>query len=377
MTFNPPTSLPLAARTYAEFGFPVFLLAPRTKVPMAGSHGFKDATADPEKVTELWRMNPECNIGLPTNGLLVIDVDGSKNAWPGDSALLSDLKKAPWASTPGGGTQFLFRQPAGKNWRGSQSELAPKVDVRANGGYIAVAPSIRCEGPYFWHREPIFPASSLCEPPRWLIEPLDNLTYRTTTAKATAKAKYKTEDTQDNICPVPFSLVPNGRRQTNERLFDLARFVLGAGCNPEVAIQEWIRRTPSKYLTRPHAYYKKKFYAALKLVLYPQGTGPVIERTIELAQVDNQALFPEITNPTKRLLIRTCMELQRHHGAAPFFLSCHMAGRVLGVVHSYAHQMLGDLIAAGILKISWAGKPGNPRATRYFYLGPLAPMEPP
>src|SRR5215471_7244663 len=71
------TKLFATALGYARFGLPIFPLAPRSKKPLAGSHGFEDASTDRKVIEGWWTENPECNIGLalgPARRLL-LDLD--------------------------------------------------------------------------------------------------------------------------------------------------------------------------------------------------------------------------------------------------------------------------------------------------------------
>ena len=120
-----------AALRYAELGYPVFPCLPGGKAP-ATPHGFLDATTDAGQIEAWWTARPDANIGMPTAGLLVVDVDGADNPWPGDD--LEALGECPVSQTPRGGRHYIFRQPAGKSWSNTASRLAPKVDTRANGG---------------------------------------------------------------------------------------------------------------------------------------------------------------------------------------------------------------------------------------------------
>src|SRR5207249_9870257 len=123
-----------------------------------------------------WTQHPSANIGIPTQGLVVIDIDGDANPWPGnDPEQMLDLAAGPLALTPRGGSHRLFRQPAGKSWRCTEGRLAPKVDTRADGGYIVVPPSAAAGGTaYCWVRglELDEPPGRLPEPPAWLVEQL-------------------------------------------------------------------------------------------------------------------------------------------------------------------------------------------------------------
>ena len=72
-----------AALRYAELGYPVFPCVPGGKAP-ATAHGFLDATTDAGQIDGVVDEHPDANIGMPTAGLLVVDVDGADNPWPGD-----------------------------------------------------------------------------------------------------------------------------------------------------------------------------------------------------------------------------------------------------------------------------------------------------
>jgi len=170
-----------AALAYAEMGYGIFPCAPGGKVPLT-EHGFLDATTDPAKIEAWWTQHPTANIGMATQGMLVIDadvVDGRPNPWlDGVPDKQLSLAVAPMSITPRGGQHHIFRQPPGKAWRCTEGKLAPKVDTRADGGYIVVPPSIREDGrAYRWQEtlELAVGPGQLPEPPAWLVERLDRI----------------------------------------------------------------------------------------------------------------------------------------------------------------------------------------------------------
>ena len=159
-----------AALRYAELGYRVFPCAPGAKHPIT-QHGFKDATTDPAQIEQWWTQHPLVNVGIATEGLLVIDIDGVDTPWPSDLERIADLAFAgAVAQTPRDGRHYIFRRPEGKRWRCSTGKLAPGVDVRTDGGYIVAAPSEIEEGPYRWGE-----GLELDEPPAWLAAALDAL----------------------------------------------------------------------------------------------------------------------------------------------------------------------------------------------------------
>ncbi|MCP4594521.1 MAG: DUF3987 domain-containing protein [bacterium] len=163
-----------AAIRYVELGYPVFPCVSGGKAPLT-KHGFKDATTDPAQIEAWWSKHPDANIGMPTAGLLVIDVDGADNAWPSDPDKAQDLACGPVSLTPRGGRHHIFRQPKGKEWKNTASRLAPKVDTRANGGYIVVPPSVVDGKPYRWAEtlELDDAPEQLPEPPVWVVAQID------------------------------------------------------------------------------------------------------------------------------------------------------------------------------------------------------------
>lgn len=165
-----------SALRYAEMGYRVFPCAPDDKRPIT-RNGFKNGTTDAGKIEEWWTRHPRANIGIATEGLIVIDVDTAANTWPGDPERSCDLSAAPLALTPRGGCHRIFRQPAGKAWRSTTSRLATKVDTRADGGYIVAPPSVIQGKPYQWAPglELDETPDRLPEPPPWLVAELDAL----------------------------------------------------------------------------------------------------------------------------------------------------------------------------------------------------------
>ena len=162
------------ALNYAELGYPVFPCAPGRKQPLT-ARGFHDATTDSAQIEAWWTQHPNANIAIATAGLVVIDVDGPENPWLADQPeRLCDLMTGAVAVTPRGGKHYIFRAPDGSNIRCRAGQLAPRVDVRAEGGYILVPPSRVGGKPYLFAPglELDRPLAQLPEPPAWLLAEL-------------------------------------------------------------------------------------------------------------------------------------------------------------------------------------------------------------
>jgi hypothetical protein len=159
-----------AALAYARRGVPVFPCSPGGKAPLTAG-GFWDAATDPARVKAWWSRSSRANVGVPTgrrSGLLVLDVD------PDDGGLESlaslerrdgPLPRTARARTGGGGLHVYFRYSAsglGVEVRNSASWLGAGLDVRGEGGYVVVPPSVTA-APYEW-----LDRSPLAEP-GWLL----------------------------------------------------------------------------------------------------------------------------------------------------------------------------------------------------------------
>lgn len=148
-----------AALYYARFGWQVFPLVPRGKVPMT-AHGFMDATTDAAQIIEWWTKRPDANIGIATgerSGLFVVDIDG-----PAGEATLARLgwkvDRCVMAKTGLGFHLFFRHQPGLNNTAGiigreGDSKERTGIDSRGDGGYVVAAPSIHPNGTeYRWER---------------------------------------------------------------------------------------------------------------------------------------------------------------------------------------------------------------------------------
>jgi Bifunctional DNA primase/polymerase, N-terminal len=164
-----------AALQYAALGLPVFPLAPRTNVPMKGSHGYKDATTDPARIREAWRAAPMANVAVATGaGRLVVDTDPRNGGDDSLDELVEQHGELPetWqAQTPRRGSHRWFGYPSDLQVR--TTEIAPGVDVKAEGGHVAVPPSRRRDGGYIWLAGQEPSDLPMAPAPAWLLSALE------------------------------------------------------------------------------------------------------------------------------------------------------------------------------------------------------------
>lgn len=164
----------VALRYVVELGFPVFPLTPRGKHPLHGSGGVHDASSHPEQIGDWWDAHPDANIGLAcgaASGLFVLDVDGAEGE-RALSALGAAACRTIEQRTSKGRHRF-FRAP-GVPVRNSVSRLGPALDVRGDGGYVVVPPSVHPSGfRYSWTFDPF--TTMVADAPAELLEALASI----------------------------------------------------------------------------------------------------------------------------------------------------------------------------------------------------------
>jgi hypothetical protein len=136
-----------------ELRWAVFPLRPRAKEPLT-EHGHKEASLHEKQIREWWAKWPKANIGIPTGiWFWVLDIDPRHG---GDASLMAlvarhtALVDTIQQLTGGGGRQYFFGMPDQMKI-GCHVGVWDGIDVRGQGGYIVVPPSIHPSGkPYVW-----------------------------------------------------------------------------------------------------------------------------------------------------------------------------------------------------------------------------------
>jgi len=167
--------MPRAAQGYISHGWPTFVLS-SSKTPVANCdpcraehttpaqmeacscltcHGFYSATFDLDRVAEMIRLHPRGLLAIRTgapSGTAVVDVD-APHGLPVMRQYIADglLPRTVAQRTGGGGYQLLYRHPGVRIPSGAGKGGAG-VDIKADGGYVVVAPSVhpRTRRPYRW-----------------------------------------------------------------------------------------------------------------------------------------------------------------------------------------------------------------------------------
>jgi hypothetical protein len=163
------SSLGNAAIADAARGFAVLPCVPRGKVP-ATPHGCRDASKDLATICAWWRENPNYNVAVATGSIskvFVLDVDGL-DAQVSLRKLEEQHGPIPAtveSITPRG--SHLFFRCENDTVRNSAGAIAAGLDIRGDGGYVVLPPSIHPSGrPYVWS---VDSADHFAKAPAWLI----------------------------------------------------------------------------------------------------------------------------------------------------------------------------------------------------------------
>jgi len=152
-------SLLEAALSYETLGWSVIPLKPKDKIPLIKWLIYQKKRATPGEINKWWEKWPKANIGIVTGSisgnLVVVDIDSPE----GLDALKAEIGEIPAtiAQKTGtkGGMHLLFQSSNGDRFT-NMARTITGIDIRAQGGYICVAPSIHPNGTtYEWVINPI------------------------------------------------------------------------------------------------------------------------------------------------------------------------------------------------------------------------------
>jgi predicted lipoprotein with Yx(FWY)xxD motif len=133
-----------AAIAYAKKGMSV-IPVDQKKVPLIKWEPYQKKRASEEEIKSWFKKFPSANIGIVTgeiSNLLVVDCDTPASIQQIQEAIPESLV-VPCESTPRGGMHFFFSHSPGFS---NRARVAEGIDIRTEGGYCAVAPSVNGTG---------------------------------------------------------------------------------------------------------------------------------------------------------------------------------------------------------------------------------------
>jgi hypothetical protein len=165
-----------AAREYRARNLAVIPVG-QDKHPLVEWKRYQDELPHLDQVDEWWFKFPSANVGTVTgkiSGLVVLDADGPQG--------LASLKAlgtpaTTWVSLTGrpeGGWQQFFRHPGNGTTIGNRAGLRSGLDVRGDGGFVVLPPSLHASGRRYEWLTPPDKCSLAALPEKfftWLREP--------------------------------------------------------------------------------------------------------------------------------------------------------------------------------------------------------------
>jgi len=155
------------AKRYSDAGLVVIPVLPRSKRPAEGWRDFQTRRPDPEEV-KTWFADSEGNVGVvagAVSGIVVVDVDGPE----GERTLAEREVPRTVTTLTSKGRHLWFAHPGGvvKN----RTRFLPGLDLRGDGGYVLVPPSVHPSGHVYTFAEGLSLGEVEIAPlPTWVMQ---------------------------------------------------------------------------------------------------------------------------------------------------------------------------------------------------------------
>jgi len=226
-----------AWKKYYDMGLAPIPVIPKDKRPAIEWKKYQKRMPSYEKCSTWAEKSPDGNIGTVTGAvsrIFVVDFDKKK---PGEegidgidyfNTIKSQIPKTPVAETGGGGLHVFFRHP-GKNIP-TKARIWKNVcvDIRGDGGFIVLPPSIHSSGgKYSWRISP--DNIEFAEAPQWLLD------------------KIFSDDEAQNQTNIT-DTIQEGQR--NNTLFKLASSLRSQGFSEDTILKQ-LKITNKKYCNPP------------------------------------------------------------------------------------------------------------------------------
>lgn len=169
-----------------NLGLKVYPLAPNTKKPLKGTHGWKSATDDQMEFHDYFydgqQKRPYLNIGVDLfhAGLMVLDVDVNHDdkGTSGQKSFMDYIEKHnyPWSDntyherTPNGGLHWFYRLPQPLDKPTRKTAVLPGVDLL--GDFVVIGPSEINGVPYLGNQQ-LTSLDQIAVAPDWLRDLID------------------------------------------------------------------------------------------------------------------------------------------------------------------------------------------------------------
>lgn len=138
-------------------------------------NGVTGATDDLTIINKWWGTWPDANIGIATgaaSGFIAVDIDPRHGGDVSLDELINEYGPLPntvEAITGSGGRHILFKYPGFHIKNLNRGEIAQGIDIKGDGGYIVVAPSLHESGNHYeWELSSRPEDVQIADMPEWL-----------------------------------------------------------------------------------------------------------------------------------------------------------------------------------------------------------------
>lgn len=142
------------------------------KVSLIKWEPYQDRCATVEEIKRWWSIWPDANPTLVAgeiSGVVTLDLDKKHNRTSKEFSIPPTI----CARSGSGGEHFFFKHP-GRNIPSTNGQLFGEgVDLKADGGYILLAPSVNESGGVYDWIVPLESKNDLAEMPEWLVRAIE------------------------------------------------------------------------------------------------------------------------------------------------------------------------------------------------------------
>jgi len=243
------------------------------------NHGQNNATSAKGAIDKYWLRYHLANIGMRTDGLIVVDIDAGKEGkdFVANKAILEahcPLPKTRVHRTGGGGEHWIYQAPEGSDIR-NRNGLLPGVDIKANGGYIIAPPSLHRSG----QRYSILDNSPIAPAPARLMDLLTTKKLKTPYTPTTENQVIPVGERHSKLLSIAGSLRNNGIGQSDIEATLLSVNRLVCETDPDnplpdsevlgiaASVMKYEPNQKAEYFQAPNAIFKLKINKHDQLVL--------------------------------------------------------------------------------------------------------------
>ena len=298
------------------------------------AHGLNEATTGEAAIRRWWGRWADANVAMVTGArsvIFVVDVDPRHG---GDDSLSDlehqhgELPNTVESITGGGGRHIFFAHPGGgARIPNSSGKLGPGLDVRGDGGYVVVEPSLHASGRRYafelsHHPSDTKPAAA----PAWLLEMVIEEDEPAAVAAATVQV-----DDQDRVrlcVDAMLRMETKDQADGSKRLFAYACRAVEHGLADDQAVR--IVRAAEVLLPFPKGYTDQEVVRRVRDAEKKVKRGAAIGRTGRLVHRCLADVEPEEVSWLwhRRLPLGKLSVLAGVQGIGKSFMTLDMAARV-------------------------------------------------